>query len=310
MVRLRALHAFVIIAELKSFGKAAAHLNTTQPAISARIRGLEADLGRRLIHRNSRELRLTSEGQEVLRYAKPIVELTDRLSTLFSQDTQVTGTVRIGAIDTISASWLFRLFKRLRSEHPEVTFELRADTSANLIEDLRAGDVDIALAMGPAEEEGLVNVELGSFPMAWVANPQVYRFGSEMDVKQLADYPIISYPRGSRPYGMIKSFFGLERDANLQLNCSNSLATLVRLATEGFGIAAIPPAIIERELRTGLLERIPVRQEFPALDCHAIFYATSLSAAPGVIAELAREEAERFWAEKAEQPSNQPEPFG
>lgn len=308
MVRLRALHAFVIISELKSFRKAAGHLNTTQPAISARIRGLEADLGRRLIHRNSRELRLTAEGQEVLRFAKPIVELTDRLSALFTQDARVTGTVRIGAIDTISASWLFRLFKRLRNEHPEVTFELRADTSTNLIADLRAGEIDIALAMGPADEEGLVNVEIGTFPMAWVANPEVFRFETAVDVKQLAVYPIISYPRGSRPYGMIKSFFGPEREASLQLNCSNSLATLVRLATEGFGVAAIPPAIIERELRSGLLREIPVRQEFPALDCHAIFYSTSLSAAPGIIAELAREEAERFWAERADIQSRLAEP--
>lgn len=296
MIRLRALRAFILIAELKSFKKTAAHLHTTQPAISARIRGLEAFLERKLIHREARGIRLTAEGLEVLRYAKPIVELADRLATLFSPEALVTGTVRIGAIDTICASWLLALFERLRAEHPELSFELRADTSIRLIEDLRNGEVDIALLMGPVEDEGIVNVELGTFPMAWVANPLRYHFPDAVDVTELARYPIISYPRGSKPYQMIERYFGPAGDPGLQLNCSNSLSTLVRLAVDGFGIAAIPPAIIERELRDGDLAVFPVRQPFPGLECHAAFYSSSRSAAPGVIAEMAREESRRYWA--------------
>lgn len=295
MVRLRALRALIHVADLKSFRRAAAHLHTTQPAISARIRGLEEHFQRKLIHRDARGIRLTAEGIEVLRYAKSIVELTDRVSHLFQPTALIAGTVRIGAIDTVVPTFLMPLFERLRREHPEVSFELRTDTSLNLIEDLRRGEVDVALLMGPVEDEAVVNLDLGTFPMAWVANPRRYPFAHEIDVTELARYPIISYPRGSKPYRMIERYFEAQAPNQVRLSSSNSLSTLIRLAVDGFGIAAIPPAVIERELAEGQLARIPVRQPFPGLECHAVYYAASRSAAPALVAELAHEEAERYW---------------
>lgn len=296
MVRLRALRAFILVAELESFRKAAAHLNTTQPAISARIRGLEDFYGRRLLHREARGVRPTRDGMEVLRYAKPIVELTDRLASLFDVQTRISGTIRIGAIDTIISSWLINLFERLQAEHPEVSLEVRADTSIRLIEDLSNGDIDIALVMGPVDEEGIENVQIGTFPMAWVANPRRFPFDESVDVQELAKYPIISYPRGSKPYRVIERTMSGANARALSLNCSNSLSTLIRLAMDGFGVAAIPPVVIERELANGQLKIIPVRQAFPGLECHAVYYTGSGSAAPGLIASMAQEEAGRFWA--------------
>lgn len=296
MIRLRALRAFILVAELESFRKAAAHLNTTQPAISARIRGLEDDFGRKLLHREARRVRVTREGLEVLRYAKPIIELTDRLNSIFETEPRISGTMRIGAIDTIISSWLVALFERLQTEHPGVSLEVRADTSIRLIEDLKNGEIDIALVMGPVDEEGIENVGIGTFPMAWVANPRRFSFTGPIDVTELANYPIISYPRGSKPYRMIDRTLVGTSARTLQLNCSNSLSTLIRLAADGFGVAAIPPVMIERELAEGSLKVIPVKQEFPGLECHAVHYTASGSAAPGVIAAIAREEAGRFWA--------------
>jgi DNA-binding transcriptional LysR family regulator len=289
MLRLRALRAFILVADLESFGKAAAHLNTTQPAISARIRQLEEFYGRRLLHREARRVRLTRDGMEVLRYARPIVELMDRMTSIFEAQPRITGTMRIGAIDTIISSWLLDLFERLQVEHPEVSLEVRADTSIRLIDDLKNGEIDIALAMGPVDEEGIENVGIGTFPMAWVANPRRFRFDRPVDVTELAEHPIISYPRGSKPYRMIERTLGGASARALRLNCSNSLSTLIRLAADGFGVAAIPPVMIERELAEGQLKVIPVTQEFPGLECHAVYYTTSGSAAPGVIAAMARD---------------------
>lgn len=302
MVRLRGLRTLMLIAELGSFNRAAAHQNTTQPAISARIRNLEEHFGRKLVHRRGREIALTAAGQEVVRYARPIIELTERLEGLFDPAQRVSGTVRIGAIDTIIHSWLGSLFERLHRQYPELNFEVRADTSVNLAENLKNGEIDIALIMGPVELEGMTNLELCSFPMAWVANPRRFTFEPSVDVTELIDYPIISYPRGSKPYRMIEAYFAGESETRLKLNCSNSLSTLIRLVTDGFGIAAIPPTILPRELEDGVLKIIPVRQTFPPLLCHACYFTAARPAAAGIIAEMAIEEAGRF-AEAAAVPA-------
>ena len=132
------------------------------------------------------------------------------------------------------------------------------------------------------QEDGLVNLDLGGYPMAWVANPRRFAFDGPIDVAQLAAYPILSYPRHSQPYRIIERCFQASRGRQPLLNCSNSLASLVRLAVDGIGIAAIPPAVIETELAAGTLVRLPVRQ----------------AALPSTVARVAREEAARFSAEK------------
>lgn len=300
MLRLQALRTFLLLVELKSFKKAAMQLNTTQPAVSARLRGLEDFFGHRLVHRHGREVTPTAAGVEVLRYAKPISELADDLERLFQPAGQLKGSIRIGVIDTIIHSWLASLFERLHAEHPEMRFEIKADTSMRLIEDLCNAEIDLALIMGPVDRDGVTSLPLCRYPMAWVAAPGYFRgaAGPEgaVDVRALIDYPIISYPRGSRPYRMIESYFAEDTGARLRLNCSSSVATIIRLACDGLGIAAIPPSIIRRELERGELQVIPVRQGFPALQCHACHFTTARSTAAGMVAAVALEEAARWQA--------------
>ena len=301
MIKLEALRTFVMVSDLGSFSKAAERLHTTQPAISARIRGLEAVLGRTLLLREGRQTRLSPNGLEAIRYAKPIVELSGRLEGLFRPHAEIAGTIRIGAIDTIIHSWMFELFERLRADHPDVSYEVRADTSTNLTCDLVRGDLDVALVMGPVEGDGIVSREIGAFPMAWVCNPKRFCFERELDVRELAGHPIISYPRGSKPYRMIENYFA-DQPRVPRLNCSNSLATLIRLVVDGYGVASIPPSLIEAELCDGRLGIVPVRQEFPPLACHVAHYAMAEAAAPGLVARLAQEVAQDYWRGRAEPP--------
>lgn len=233
----------------------------------------------------------------MLRYAKPITELADDLERLFQPTDQLKGTIRIGVIDTIIHSWLAALFERLHATHPAMRFEIKADTSMRLTADLCNAEIDLALIMGPVDRDSVTSLPLCGYPMAWVAAPgyiaEVSGSAEPLDVRALIDYPIISYPRGSRPYRMIETYFVEDTRARLKLNCSNSLATIIRLACDGLGIAVIPPSIIHRELERGELQIIPVQQGFPELQCHACYFTTARSAAAGMIAAVALEEAAR-----------------
>ena len=227
-MNLKFLETLVCVAELQNFRQAAARLHTTQPAVSARIRALEDMLGIELIDRSGGEIRLTPAGLEALRHARAIVELSAHMRQTLSSAETLQGILRIGVIDTIIHTWLPRLIERVRTSHPRVSFELTADTSLRLAEGVRSGEIDLALLMGPLEDDGVVNHDLGRFPMAWVANPRHFHFNGPVDVLRLAEHPILSYPRHSKPYRAIERFFGASLGRQPLLNCSNSLASLVR----------------------------------------------------------------------------------
>ncbi len=293
-MNLKFLETLVCVAEARSFRQAAARLHTTQPAVSARIRALEEQFGAQLLDRSGREVRLTPAGFEALRYAQAITDLAARMQESLSSGEALHGILRIGVIDTIIHSWLPQLIERVRAAHPKVSFELTADTSLRLGELLRAGDLDLSLAMGPLDEEAVVSRDIGSFPMAWVASPRHFHFSSAIDVSELAEYPVLSYPRHSKPYRMIERYFSASQGRQPLLNCSNSLASLVRLAVDGIGIAAIPPVVIEAEIAHGDLSVIPVRQTFPSLAFQAFYLDRPGASLPAAVAGFAGDEAARF----------------
>ena len=96
----------------------------------------------------------------------------------------------------------------------------------------------------------------------------------------------------------VARFFGASLGRQPLLNCSNSLASLVRLAIDGIGIATIPPVVIEKEIATDRLAVVPVRQAFPSLAFTASYLDGQAAALPAVVAGFARDEAFRYSAEK------------
>ena len=293
-MNLKLLETFILLAEFGNFNRVADRLYTTQPAISARLRSLEKELGFELVDRSSKGFKLTPKGHEVLGYARVLIDTMHEMRVRISDTKTLTGSIRIGVIGTIIHSWLPNLVRRLRTDYPQVVFELHSATSLEISEELSKGAIDVALFMGPLEDLEITNLDLGSFPMAWVANPRCYRFEKTVDVADLAAMPILSYPRGSEPYRMIEGYFREARPRRLLLNCSDSLASIIRLTLDGIGIATLPLATIQTELSAGTLHVLPVRQVFPSLAFTASYRRSPFGELAKKVAEMAREEAMIF----------------
>lgn len=293
-MNLKFLETLVCVAELKNLHQVAERLHTTQPTISWRIKALEQELGVTLIERSAKGVCLTAKGVEAANYARDLVARSNSMRVRLSDAASLTAVIRMGVIGTIVHTWLPSLIERLRNDYRNVIIELESSTSLKIAEAIVAGEIDIALLMGPIDEPGISNVDLGSFSMAWVANPQHFALTEDIDVADLADLPILSYPRGSKPYRMIEQYF-MESDVRRPLlHCSNSLASIIRLAIGGIGIAAIPPITIREELASGQLAILPVRQVFPPLAFHAAYRSGRGSDLADIVAAYAREEALRF----------------
>ena len=163
------LRTFVTGLELGSFSKAAKHLGRSQSAISTQLRRLEEQAGKPILEKSGRGLSLTTAGERLLSYAKRILELNDEVIDGF-RDGDVEGSVRLGIPQDFAEGWLTGLLGRFARAHPKVRVEVRAEQNVLLIERLRDGELDLALAWGGNNER--VSVErLVDLRMVWIGRP-------------------------------------------------------------------------------------------------------------------------------------------
>jgi DNA-binding transcriptional LysR family regulator len=160
------LRAFVIIADTRSFTRAAERLLRTQPAISLQMKRLEEAVGRSLLKRNPRLVRLTPAGEVLLDYARRILALNDDLLARVKEPDLV-GTVRLGTPEDFATMHLSGVLARFSQAYPGVALEVTCDLTLNLIERYRQGSSDLALIM---REPSLANggTRVWREPLVWV----------------------------------------------------------------------------------------------------------------------------------------------
>jgi DNA-binding transcriptional LysR family regulator len=265
-MNLRFLETFVWVARLKNFRLTAEKLLTTQASISSRIAVLEQDLGVRLFLRDSRGVSLTPDGQRVLDYAERVVDTMHHMRQSIDRARLLEGRIRIGAIDAVVHTWLGDLVARVTQAHPLAEIELTADTAANLCDQLERGNLDIAFQTDPLRVETVRNLELAKYPMHWIAaagTPYDRPYGS---LAELAQERVITFSKHSRPHHDMLSMMHLHGVEAPRVNCVNSVSAIARLLCDGFGIGALPLALVRRELAQGTLTMVAVASHPPPLD--------------------------------------------
>lgn len=292
MADLRNLETFVWVAHLGGFRAAADKLNTTQPAVSQRIAQLESELSVKLFDREPRGIALTSKGNELLPYAERMLQLHADLLHAAREKKAMRGTVRLGVAETIVHTWLSKLIERMHTVYPGLTLEIEVDVSPLLRERLLAHQLDIAFVLGPISEPRMKNVALSSYPLAWVASPALDLGAEPVPLSTLARWPIITYPRNTRPYIAIREMMTRHDMPSLRMYGNASLSTIVRMTLDGIGISAIPPLIIRRELTEKRLRLVKAEQNLPDLNFHACYPVKPDSYLAEAVTEIAREMAQ------------------
>ena len=293
-MNIRFLETFVWLAKLKSFRLTAEKLHTTQAAVSSRIASLEQDFGTRLFDRDSRDVTLTRDGMRALAYAERIVKLAHAFRQEMLDHRAVTGVVRIGVIESIMHSWLPSFAERVHSDYPKLDIELTGDTSLNLNDQLQKGHLDLALNNDVISAADVVNMDLGRFSMSWVASPRLPIADGLLDVIDLVPFPILSFSRNSAPHKALERMFSDLTDSAPRINCVTSLAAIIRLIGNGFGLGVVPLAVVQQELREGSLRLLRTRERFPDLRLSAAYRSSPESPLIESIALIARDTADRY----------------
>lgn len=282
------LETIVWLTRLGSFRAVAEHLSTTQAAISQRVASLERELGAKLFERNTRGLKLTPKGAMLLPYAERIVDLSAEMRIRVADPGAYLGTLRMGAVETLVNVWLHIMLEQVHETYPGITVELTVDTSVVLFEDVTKGRLDLAMLLEPGDEPGIVKRKICSYPLVWVASPSLGLVGKTLTIDALAKLPIITFPRRSVPYNMIKELFRGRDLPPVRLNASASLTTTIKLAVNAMGVSLLPRIAIEAELKEGLLHLFETDFSPPDLQYVSIYPATPLNPLAEIVSDMAR----------------------
>nr|WP_057929897.1 LysR substrate-binding domain-containing protein [Burkholderia ambifaria] len=179
------LHAFVTVADNRSFTSAGHFLFRTQSAVSMQIKRLEALVGKRLLDRTGRDIRLTEEGEVLLSFAREMLKL-NRAALASLAARPVEGTVRVGMPDDYAQVYLPGVLGQFASLYPHITLEIVGELSGTLLDMTERGELDLVLmTRQPQQDSGEV---VSSIPLAWVGARD--RFAYMQDPIPLALFPV------------------------------------------------------------------------------------------------------------------------
>ena len=294
------LRTFVVLSRTRHFRRAAEELATSQPAISARIVALEEELGCRLIERGDGVFRLTEAGEQALESFEKMLAELDRLGArLRNEPEPVAATLRIGAIDTVAATWLPGLIETLHARYPHLRVELTVDGTRPLGIGLKKGNFDIIFAIHPVVDDGFRSFSACVLQMIWVGSPRLVNPERAYTPQDLSAMPIITFPRDTPPYQMVAPYFHDEQVLASKLTSCNSLYAIVSLLIDSFGVAALPTVALRRELASGRLVSMKVTKHFPAMPVVTSYQALTHQSFMRAVADEVRRAAASFCAASA-----------
>ena len=166
MLDFELLRAFVAVADCGGFHRAAERLNLTQSTVSQQIKRLELETERPLFRRTTRSVALTDDGEMLLGDARRLLQLEEAARQRLASP-RMSGTARLGVVEEVAEGSLPSALARFTALHPGVKLEVQIDVSAELIEQLNAGRLDVVFAKRPlgASKGRLVWRE----PLVWAA---------------------------------------------------------------------------------------------------------------------------------------------
>lgn len=244
----RLLRSFVVLAEERHFGRAAARLHVAQPALSQQLKQLEQQVGARLLERTTRRVELTAAGALLRERAMRVLADLDRTAAdLALVAAGRAGRVRLGFVGTATYALLPSVARRVRSQLPDVELVLHGEQLAPaLLDRVLADHLDLAVLRpsGPAPT-GLVVEELRREPLV-VALPAGHALAGheEVPLTDLAGEPLVAHPSGRR-----STLQPLVLDACRAAGFEPEVievgetGTLVALVAAGLGFGLVPDAV-------------------------------------------------------------------
>ena len=268
-MELRQIRSFLSIAETLHFGRTAELIHLSQPALSLQIKALEEEVGVRLFERNRRKTTLTAAGlafRDDAAAALSQLEQAIRRARLAANGKL--GLLRIGFISTAGSEIVPNIVRQYKELNPEVEFSLRNILTAEQVEMLETGSLDIGflrLPIGGHSALDVVTVHREPFVLVVPSSHKLAK-RKAVRLRELAGQNFVMYERTYAP-GFHDLIFGMLRDAGIVPNISQTaaeLSMLISLVDAHMGVAILPLSAVKHSVALvvacDILDRIPMSE--------------------------------------------------
>lgn len=258
------LHIFKVVADKKSFSKAAQVLFISQPAISMQIKSLEEHFGTRLFERNTHQVNLTEAGRILYKYVEKILNLIDEAEQEISILTGcVRGTLSIGASFTLGEYVIPQIIGRFKTQYPLVKVFLQVTNTEQIAKRVSKGILDLGLVESHIDNQDLVVkpfLQDELIVILPIDHPLAGR--KSISLGELVALPLVLREKGS---GTRKVAEERLKEAGVELSALNVVMELgsteaVKKAVEaGFGASIISTWAVQKELKLHTLKPVKIK---------------------------------------------------
>ncbi len=265
MITLKQLRYLSALEQYRHFGRAAEACAISQPALSMQIRDLERDLGVKLVERRPGDAALTEIGIEVARRGDHLLSGARDLEDFARHRGRLlTGNLSLGIIPTLAPYVLPKILPALQKRYPDLTVELRETQTRQLLEELVRGALDVVLLALPVEETELETINLfeDQFLLAVPADdPRPH--GTRVNAKEVDPTQLILLEEGHCLRDQSLAYCSSDRRGSALGLGATSLATVMQMVANGYGITLVPKVAADVEVRDDRVKLLDFAQPQP-----------------------------------------------
>jgi DNA-binding transcriptional LysR family regulator len=269
-MELRQLEYFLAVAEERHFTRAARQVHIVQSGLSASVHALERELGAPLFVRSTRHVELTEEGRALVAEARATLAAAERArDAVAAVRGLLRGRLSVGTIQGLPAVDLPEALGRFRRSHPGIELRVRQGATAGLVDDVRAGRLDVAFVANPTHQlRGLAHRRLVAEPFQLACPPRhPLADRATVTLAELADETFIEFQPDWGVRIILDDAFGalgIERSIACEVN---DLPTLLDLVAHQLGVAVVPRVLASD--RTDLC-LVPLAGESPVWEASLV----------------------------------------
>jgi len=250
MITLRQLRYLSALARHRHFGRAAADCAVTQPALSMQVRELERAIGAELVERRPGDIALTDTGLEVAQRAEQILTATRDLIDFARHRELLAGALKLGIIPTLAPYILPRLLPRLQADYPQLRLEVRETQTKLLLAELVSGELDCVMLALPVDGAEVATLHLFDDPFL-LAVPASDKLParSRVAIEDVDQRRLILLEEGHCLRDQALAFCATKRRDQPASLGATSLATVMQMVANGYGVTLLPEVAVDAELR-------------------------------------------------------------
>jgi|ERR1700722_2275192 len=251
MITLRQLRYLEALAQHKHFGRAAEACAVTQPALSMQIRDLEQELDVELVERRAGAVMLTEAGLEVARRGERVLAATrDLVDFARHRGRILTGGLKLGVIPSLAPYVLPRVLPMLQAHYPELRIELRETQTRMLVDELMSGGLDVILLALPLPETEIETICLFEDPfLLAVPAGDPLPATTRVSAAQIDRQRLILLEEGHCLRDQALAYCGGAQRENPMGLGATSLATVMQMVANGYGVTLVPQVALDVEVR-------------------------------------------------------------